>query len=142
MLQERRGMGLVLESCQLTRVQHGGKGQHLEGHASAERFLLGLVDHPHPTPANLAQDAELAQGPRLPRAAGGMGGDPVARSLRSGQLRHRLHRGQKSSQPRLVLRVLANQFFHIDGLAGLQLLDHHFQQVAQTRIFAGAGCAG
>ena len=35
--------------------------QHLQGDAPAERHLLGLVDDAHPAPADLAEDAEVAQ---------------------------------------------------------------------------------
>ena len=60
MLQQRRGVGLILKSRQLTRVQHGGKGQYLQGDASTERLLFGFVDHAHAAAADLANDAELA----------------------------------------------------------------------------------
>jgi len=52
-----------LEPFQLSFVQHGGKGQYLQRDPPAQRDLLGLIDHPHPTPADLAKDLEVAQGP-------------------------------------------------------------------------------
>ena len=44
--------------------------QDLQRHAAAERFLLGLVDDPHPAAAHLAQQAELAQPARRAPAIG------------------------------------------------------------------------
>ena len=38
--------------------------QDFQGDPSAQRGLLGLVDDPHPTPADLAEQAEFAQGVR------------------------------------------------------------------------------
>ena len=76
--------------------------------------------------------APLAAGATISRAA----------LLRSSQLRHCLDRGQQLTQSCLVLRVLANQLLQIDGLSRLQLVDDHFQHVAQHRIFAGVRCAG
>ena len=52
---------LVLEALQLPGVERGGERQHLQGHAPAERELLGLVDDAHAAPADLADDAEVAE---------------------------------------------------------------------------------
>ena len=35
--------------------------QDLEGDVAAQRFLLGLEDDPHAAPADLAEDAEVAE---------------------------------------------------------------------------------
>jgi hypothetical protein len=35
-------------------------GEDLQGHPAAQGHLLGLVDHPHPAPADLAQDPVVA----------------------------------------------------------------------------------
>ena len=53
-VQLRRGLGLVLEPLQLARVERGREGQHLQGHAAAQRDLLGLVDDAHAAAADLA----------------------------------------------------------------------------------------
>ncbi len=45
---------------QLPPVQGGGKWQHFERHASAERDLLDLVDHAHAT-ADLSEDTEVPE---------------------------------------------------------------------------------
>ena len=58
--------------------------------------------------------------------------------VRGDQLTHRLHRRQQLSQPRLILRMLADQLLDIDTLTGLQPLGHPFQQFAQRQIFANA----
>ncbi len=60
-VQPRRRAGLALEPADLPRVGQGPGRQDLQGDAAAERLLLGLVDDPHPAPAELAQQAELAQ---------------------------------------------------------------------------------
>ena len=42
-------------------VEQGVRRQDLERDVAAERLLLGLVDDPHPAPADLAEDPEVAQ---------------------------------------------------------------------------------
>ena len=70
---------LPLETEHLLGVGESRLGQNLEGNPPAERLLLGLVDDPHAAPADLAEDAVVAQ-PRQPRlgmdgnAAGGVVG--------------------------------------------------------------------
>ena len=54
-------LGLALESLQLLRFEEQLPGQHLDRHPAAQRLLLGLVDDPHPAPADLANDAKIAQ---------------------------------------------------------------------------------
>ena len=57
------GLGLELEPLQLLGVQRRGQRQDLQRHPAVERELLGLVDDAHAAPADLAEDAEIAQGP-------------------------------------------------------------------------------
>jgi hypothetical protein len=59
-LQVRR-LGLVLEALQLPGVQGRGERQHLQGHAPLQRELHRLVNHPHAAPADLAENAVIAQ---------------------------------------------------------------------------------
>jgi hypothetical protein len=64
-----RGAGLVAEPLQGLGVAARAGREDLQGHLSAQRDLLGLVDHPHAAAADLAEDAEvadLAQGRRRP----------------------------------------------------------------------------
>ena len=82
MVQLSGGLGLMLEAGDLPAVEHGRKGEHFQGDASAQRNLLGLVDHAHTTAADLPQQAKIAQSlliargrqrvrpPLRPRAAG------------------------------------------------------------------------
>ena len=63
----RRGPGLALESPAGPGVAEHLRGQDLERHMPPQRDLLGLVDDAHPAPADLADDAvvaELLQGRR------------------------------------------------------------------------------
>ena len=60
-MQMRGGLGLVLEAVQVLGVERRGKGQHLQSHPAPEGKLHGLVDNPHTAPADLAEDAEIAQ---------------------------------------------------------------------------------
>ncbi len=61
MMQLGCGLGLGLEPTQLVGIQRRGERQYLQRHLAVERDLLGLVDDPHAAPADLAEDAEVAQ---------------------------------------------------------------------------------
>ncbi len=72
------GAGLAAEALD-GRGAHGVPRQDLERHAPAQRYLLGLIDDPHPPAADLAVDpvvADLAQ--RRRGCAGCDGPGPVA----------------------------------------------------------------
>jgi hypothetical protein len=61
MVQPGRRARLPLEPSHLVGIgQHPGR-QDLQGHPAAQVLLLGLVDHPHAAPADLAHEPELAQ---------------------------------------------------------------------------------
>ena len=60
-VQAGRRPRLVLEALQPPRVHRRGERQHLQRHAPAQRQLLRLVDHAHAAPADLADDAEVAE---------------------------------------------------------------------------------
>jgi hypothetical protein len=60
-MQLGRGLGLGLEPPQPVGVERRGERQHLQRHLTVERDLLGLVDDSHSAPADLAEDAEVAQ---------------------------------------------------------------------------------
>ena len=61
MVQVGRGLRFVLETLKLLGIEHCRKRQDLECHAPAQRDLHGLVDNPHPAPADLADNAIVAQ---------------------------------------------------------------------------------
>jgi hypothetical protein len=42
-------------------LPHHVAGQDLQGHAASQRDLLGLVNHPHAAPADLAHDPVVAE---------------------------------------------------------------------------------
>ena len=89
-VQPRRRPRLPLEPQHLLGVGEGRIGEDLQGHASAERLLLGLVDDAHAAAADLAEDAVVAQ-PLQPRrgvnghAAGGVVGAVGAEVLHADQ---------------------------------------------------------
>ena len=56
-----RRQGLGLEALEAAGVDGRGERQDLERDPPPQRDLLGLVDDPHPAPAHLAQEAEVAE---------------------------------------------------------------------------------
>ena len=88
------GLGLLAEALQMLGVEGGRKRQHLQGHPPGQRQLDGLVDDAHAAPANLADDAEVAQGIGR-QGIGSAAGQPrhVARE-RTGQRRRLMHKLQ------------------------------------------------
>src|SRR5713226_6200919 len=60
-VQLRGGVSFVLEALQLPGIERAGEGEDFQGDPPAERDLLGLVDDAHAAPADLADDAEIAQ---------------------------------------------------------------------------------
>src|SRR5439155_1775687 len=51
----------VLEALQLLWIHRGGKRQHLQGDAAGQRNLYRLVNYSHAAPADLADDAKVAE---------------------------------------------------------------------------------
>ncbi len=60
-LKLRRGLGFDLEPLSLLRVDGRCKREHLERDVPSQRYLLGLVYHPHTTATHLPKDAVIAQ---------------------------------------------------------------------------------
>ena len=56
-----RRVRLITKALELPRIKHGREGQHLEGHAPAQRNLLGLVHHAHAATAYLADQPKVAE---------------------------------------------------------------------------------
>ncbi len=54
-------LGLNLEPLALFGIDGGRERKDLEGHAPAERELLGLVDDTHPAASDLTQDVVIAK---------------------------------------------------------------------------------
>ena len=103
------GLGLALEPLHRLLVGHDAEPQDLQGHAAAERGLLGLVDDAHAAAAELADDPELAQGGRRPRPRG-----PVARWTNSMPAR-------QASSCAASSGWAASSCVAIRGLAGLEV---------------------
>ena len=55
------GPSLALEALDVHGMLQGFRWQHLQGHAPAERLLLGFMDHSHAAAANLSNDAVIPQ---------------------------------------------------------------------------------
>jgi len=62
MVQSRRSPSLAPEALQRLRIVRQSVRQKLERDEAVELDVLGLVNHTHPTPANLAQDAIVRDG--------------------------------------------------------------------------------
>src|SRR5262249_24907728 len=62
-VQARRGLRLAVKALQVRRAGQARLGQDLEGDVPAERLLHRLVDDAHAAPADLPQDAVVAQLP-------------------------------------------------------------------------------
>ncbi len=113
-VQPRRRLRLAAEPFQGQAVFRNLAGQDLERHLAAQADLLGLVDHPHAAPADLAEDAVIAQPPLLARGWGRRG----LRAVRPGVAVDRQvlldhHQGRQQ------LADLVGQL----GVAGGQVLD-------------------
>ena len=63
MVELRGGLGLVFEAGDLPAVEDCRERQDLQGHAPAQRDLLGLVDDAHAAPADFPQQTKIAQPP-------------------------------------------------------------------------------
>ena len=61
MVQERGGPGLAAEPDQRHGARGSILGEDLQGHAAAQALLHRLVDDAHAAPADLAEDAVIAQ---------------------------------------------------------------------------------
>ena len=72
-VQPRRRLRLAAEPLQGQAVCRDLAGQDLQRHLAAQADLLGLVDDPHPAPADLAEDPVIAQPPLLARGWGRRG---------------------------------------------------------------------
>ena len=62
----RRCLGFVLEPLKLLGVEGGGERQHLQSHTPVQRDLVRLVNDPHAAPADLPNDAVVAEATQHP----------------------------------------------------------------------------
>ena len=82
-VQARRRPRLVLEALQVARVHRRRERQHLQRHPPIQRDLLRLVDDAHAAPADLADDAEVAEDARRGRVGRPCHNTVVGRSGRN-----------------------------------------------------------
>jgi hypothetical protein len=91
-----------------------------------------------PPPADLAQDAEVAQGPHAFVHYAGRSrrrGDTLSRGLaQSGQ---HLEGGKKLLQLRRLIRIIADQSLKVDGLASLDFAGQLFNYQAEGFLAGG-----
>ena len=107
-VQPGHGLGLAAEPLHRLLIGDGAESEDLERDAAAQRRLLGLVDHAHAAPAELAEDLELAQCRRL------LGG-------RSGRSMDELDAGQARLELRGQRGMGGQQLVPIRGLPGLEI---------------------
>jgi hypothetical protein len=54
-------LGLDVKPLELAWVEHSGQRKDLQGDPAVKRELLGLINDPHPTSSDFAEDAEIPQ---------------------------------------------------------------------------------
>jgi len=79
MIQRRGGLRFALEPSSSLRIFSAFVGKEFQGHKAAQLYILGLVDHAHPTPAELLDDAVV--GDDLTDHAGTSLGDHLGAKL-------------------------------------------------------------
>ena len=62
MIQRRGSARFLFEAAQPLRIGRGVLGENLDCDRSAQARVASLVDHTHPTLAQLLQNAEVAEG--------------------------------------------------------------------------------
>ncbi len=61
LIRELRGrLGLRLKTLELPAIQGGGEREYFQGHLTAERDLVGFVNHPHAAAADFAEQPIIA----------------------------------------------------------------------------------
>ena len=142
-VQPGRRLRLALEPPHLLGVQQRAGREHLQGHAPAQRLLLGLVDDAHAAPADLAEDAVVAQ-PLQPAATAAApfaaASEPVVPpelSPRSSIIKERREQvADLVGQLGVALGVFAERRPLAAALAVEELLGQHLDGVA---LVAGPG---
>ena len=114
MVQRSSGPGFDLEALELARVHRRSRRQHLECHPALERILVALVNHTHPTPAHLTQQAIVAEATQLAYQITARGGLVMHRASHASHHRERWkHPAQRIGSFRIPMREL----FPVDALA-------------------------
>jgi hypothetical protein len=128
-LQRGGGAGFVFEALQLPLVEHASQGKDLEGNATAERELFGLVDDAHPTAADLAENTKITQlaRRRLPLVL-----RRVETSL--AQLGDRGHGRNQFLQGLSVLSMFATERLQVEAFAGQKPGGDLFEQTTQLDV--------
>ena len=125
----------VLNRCSCAGIERGGKRQDLQGDTTVERELLGLIDDPHATASDFAEDPEIAHDAQLGGGDGfrhrQLGSIPHSRAA---QLGHHLQGGEQFSQSLGMLRVLGGKFTRIERLARLEALQELLDQLGLDRV--------
>jgi hypothetical protein len=133
-VEQRGGLGLVSEPLELSGIERRGERQDLEGDPAAEGELLGLVHHPHPAAADLADQAEVPQQAQSRRDRREVAGP--------GEVVERSQGGQEPAQLLRVLGVRPEGGRQVQRLAGLEPLRqqvHQFGQAGGGRRFPVGG---
>ena len=134
MVELRGSLGLVLEPRHLPRIDDRREGKNLQRHAARQRDLLGLVDHAHPAPSDLADESKIAQHACARRIARVNRRLPAVAADFEGGLADKLQARQAGAQPVGDVRVLGDQLRGVGSPAGLQLGQVGLQRMGQLRV--------
>ena len=129
-----RDLGFELKALQCPPVEGDNQWEHLEGDPSPDRYLIGLVNQPHPAPTDFADNSEIAE--HFPTLAG-----PVARRrLHESVVDLFVEHGQ-SAQGRDQLAellgplwMLGDKSININQLAREHLSRHFLGEPGQARV--------
>lgn len=128
-------VGFVLKPYKLSRIEHGRKGEDFQRHAAPEGNLFRLVDHAHPTAADLTENPEVADN-SSPILRGG-GRRDVRRRIAAGnrtplaQVRQELQRRQHFAQPLGMFRALRSDRLLVEDLSLLDPLRHALEKIGE-----------
>jgi hypothetical protein len=116
--QSRDGLGLGEEPGLLLDPGVLSRQHHLEGHDAIEGEVMGLVDHPHPSPAEHVEDLVTGDGPARARACARVPG-------RRGLFVAGFGRGEMERHQRRRARVRGcRRVSECDGMVGVDWCRH------------------
>jgi len=134
MVELRGSLGLVLEPRHLPRIDDRREGKNLQRHAARQRDLLGLVDHAHPAPSDLADESKIAQHACARRIARVNRRLPAVAADFEGGLADKLQARQASPQALGHGRVPVDELPRVGPPAGLQVGQVRLEGMGKFRV--------